>query len=340
MGNVSGMRAISYGGGVQSTAMVVLAVQGIIQADVGLFANTGDDSEHPKTLAYVRDIMVPWAAGHGFPIHELCKVNKRGAFPGPETLWQRLLRDGSKSLPIPVRGQDTGAPGNRTCTADFKIAVVGKWLREHGATADNPAVTMIGISVDEIERAGRGRDEPHERRVYPLLDLGMTRADCEDVIARAGLPVPPKSSCFFCPYHRPSTWAEMRRDEPDLFDRAQHLEDTLNDRRRQLPCPNSGTAAVVMDRVEDDLDDDLDDDDGWVGYVERRLVDGPAECPACRCQVDVVNGHWVQHHKSLVFLTRFGKRLSDAIPVAQPSLFGAGWDTPGEDGCDEGYCFV
>jgi hypothetical protein len=46
--------------------------------------------------------------------------------------------------------------------------------------------------------------------------------------------VPPKSACWFCPFHRPATWAEMRRDRPDLFGRACALEDLLNQRRATL----------------------------------------------------------------------------------------------------------
>lgn len=37
---------------------------------------------------------------------------------------------------------------------------------------------------------------------YPLREYGLTRQLCRDVIAKAGLPVPPKSACFFCPAMR------------------------------------------------------------------------------------------------------------------------------------------
>ena len=58
-------RILSYGGGVQSSALIILAVLGEVPPiDFALFANTGDDSEHPKTLEYVREIMIPWAAKH------------------------------------------------------------------------------------------------------------------------------------------------------------------------------------------------------------------------------------------------------------------------------------
>lgn len=223
------MKVISYGGGVQSTAMVVLAVEGKIDADVALFSNVGDDSEHPKTLKFVRDVMIPWAVERGFPVEELTP-HRRGE---PTSLVKEITREGSRRVLIPVYG-DIGAPLNRSCTADFKVKVIGQWCRKQGANKDNKFVCHIGISVDEIERAGRGQPEPWQVRSYPLLDLGLRRTDCEEIIRNAGLPVPPKSSCFFCPFHRPLTWQELRRDEPDLFAKAQQLEDFLNERQRQF----------------------------------------------------------------------------------------------------------
>ena len=123
---------------------------------------------------------------------------------------------------------------SRSCTADHKIKVVGKYIKSVVPKAELPVEVFIGISVDEIERAGRGKDERWEIRKYPLLDLGLRRSDCINVIQDAGLPVPPKSSCFFCPFHRPLMWAEMRRDEPELFWKSAELEATLNKRRDKL----------------------------------------------------------------------------------------------------------
>jgi hypothetical protein len=273
------LRTISYGGGVQSSALCVLATQGRLDdimdgpIDAALFANVGDDSEHPATLQYVREIMIPWAAERGLPVHELHRVKRDGA---TETLWGQLTKEGSRSLPIPVR-MSNGAPGTRSCTKDFKIAVVGKWLKANGASKDDPAVVAIGISVDEMHRAGNKRVERYERPIYPLLELGLDRTDCSNIIAKAGLPVPPKSSCFFCPFHRPLAWAELRRDEPELFDKSQQLEDLLN---------------------------------------ERRVMLG----------------------KDPVWLTRFNRRLSDAISEAQAPLFTDGAFNDGQ--CDEGYCWT
>lgn len=222
------LRVISYGGGVQSTALVVLAAQGKLDDIMGgpvrtaLFANTGDDSEHPGTLKFVREIAVPWAKERGVDIIEL-QTTKNGQ---PTTIWNEIMKPESKRMLIPVYG-DINMPLARSCTVDFKIKTVGRWVKANGAKKDDPAQVAIGISTDEIQRAGRGKEEHAQQRVYPLLTLGLDRGKCIQLISDAGLPVPPKSSCFFCPFHRPQVWAEMRRDEPELFEKAQQLEDVM-----------------------------------------------------------------------------------------------------------------
>jgi hypothetical protein len=90
--------------------------------------------------------------------------------------------------------------------------------------------------VDEIERLNARRAMPYERPVYPLLDADppLRRVDCQRIIAAAGLPVPGKSACWFCPLKRPAAFGEMRRDRPELFARACALESLLNERRAAL----------------------------------------------------------------------------------------------------------
>lgn len=237
------MRVISYGGGVQSTALIVLAVQGRIgQVDAALFSNVGDDSEHPETLRYVREIMIPWAAERGLPVHELHRTMKDGT---RRTLWQEITAEDSRAIKIPVRMDGTNAPGNRSCTSDYKIKVVNRWLRQNGASKTNPAEVLIGISTDEFHRANNRRPEPTQIAGYPLLDHGFDRVDCQNIIAEAGLPVPPKSSCFFCPFHRLQTWREMRRDEPKLFWKSVELERTINGKREKL----SRAPVYLTDRL-------------------------------------------------------------------------------------------
>lgn len=266
------IRTVSYGAGVQSTALLVLAAQGVIDFRTFLFANVGDDSEHPDTIRYFREVAAPFAEAHGIELVELHKMHHRGPRAGQiETLRGRLMREGSRSLPIPVRMNDTGAPGTRSCTADFKIGVIARELKRRGATPEAPATVAIGISVDEIERARPGLDErqPTQYRVYPLLDLGMHRKDCRAVIERAGLPVPPKSSCYFCPFHDREAWRKLKRETPELFADACHIEDTLNARRVEL-----GKDPVWLTRSRRPLAESVDDQQQLPGLSEGECDSG------------------------------------------------------------------
>lgn len=276
------LRTISYGGGVQSTALLVLAAQGKLDdiiggpVDAALFANVGEKAEHPKTLAYIRDIAMPWAAERGISVHELKRTTKDGQV---RDLYEHLVNGtvaGKQSDIIPMRGE-SGAPMSRGCTRDYKVMVVARWLKANGVTAENPATVCIGISTDEITRVSNKRQGNYERPVYPLIDLGLSRMDCIGVIADAGLPVPPKSACYFCPFTRPSQWAEMRRDQPEMFWKAAELENLMN---------------------------------------ERRVRTGVRP----------------------LYLTRFAKPLAEAIPEAQGML--PGFEMPGGEGCDSGYCWT
>jgi len=217
------MRWFSFGGGVQSVACLVLQAQGRVNYDGFIFANVGDDSENPDTLDYLRDVARPFAAKHGVRFEQVAKA---------QTLYANLVAE-NRSIKIPMR-LSNGAPGNRGCTGEWKIRRIMSWhLKHSGASKANPVIVGIGFSTDEWQRI---KDSPDPRQVneYPLIDLRLSRTDCRKVIADAGLPVPPKSSCWFCPYQRLTAWQRLKRDKPGLFARACALEMRIQEKRRTL----------------------------------------------------------------------------------------------------------
>ena len=267
------LKVFSYGGGVQSTAALVLAAQGKIDYQTFLFCNVGEDSENPDTLTYVRDIAKPFATAHGLILHELERTRRDGS---RETIYGEIIRSDNRSIGIPVY-MGSGAPGNRSCTLDFKIAVVDKWLKQQTvrgeihamkkalvmrygrgkvdkdalkrvlgtlndffAEHDPLALVGLGISLDEIQRVKPNMDLSTlawKVNTHPLIfdvPRPLSRHDCMKIIADVGLPVPPKSSCWFCPYHSTRAWQELRRTRPDLFEKAVQLETLINERRAML----------------------------------------------------------------------------------------------------------
>lgn len=229
---MSEYRIFSFGGGVQSVAALVLQAQGRLNYDAFVFANVGDDSENPATLRYFHDVVRPYAEAHGIALHEV-----RREFNGElRTLYDQLTGD-QRDVPIPVY-METGAPGNRRCTNVWKVEAVDRWLRDEGVER---AHIGIGFSTDEMRRVTEPvwtevskRPPLWKIREYPLIDLGMSREACRSLIKDAGLPLPPKSACWFCPYTSRSQWVEMKRRAPELFKQAVELEQRINEKRAEM----------------------------------------------------------------------------------------------------------
>lgn len=215
----------SCGGGVQSTACLVLAAQGRIPYRTFIFANVGDRAESPATLAYIRDHLKPYAAAHGIKWVDVQRKRRDGA---PVDLYDDLHRP-IRAINIPVR-MSNGSPGNRNCTTEFKIRPIAKWIK-----ANAPNCTLgKGISTDEPHRATPSRESDGYTSAYPLIELGYSRSDCLRLAVDARLPLPPKSSCWFCPYKTTDQWITMRREQPALFDKAAQLERYLNAKREAI----------------------------------------------------------------------------------------------------------
>lgn len=258
--DIVALRVFSYGGGVQSTAALVLAGQGKIDYPVFLFANVGNDSEHPDTLRYVEEVAKPYAVAHGIELIEVQRMRKGQKL----TLYSEMQRDDRKGVDIPIRHADTGKPMNRQCTKHFKVLVIGKWTKAHGATLDAPALVGLGISIDEYQRMNTRSFVDWHVNEYPLIDLRLSRNLCREIIASAGLPQPRKSACWFCPFTARRDWMAMRAERPDLFMNAVVLEQDILARRRregQIPAYLTQWGRALPDVIGEQAMLPLDDDD-------------------------------------------------------------------------------
>lgn len=104
----------------------------------------------------------------------------------------------------------------RWCTVRFKIKPFASYVSK-------PSFKQLAFSTDESHRAKISVDEDIEHR-FPLLENEITREGCKDIIRQAGLPVPHRSKCWFCPFQTIEEWKELRMNHPDLFCKAEQLE--------------------------------------------------------------------------------------------------------------------
>ncbi|MDB2219070.1 PAPS reductase-like domain protein [Mycobacterium phage prophiT46-2] len=111
--------------------------------------------------------------------------------------------------------------GRRQCTSEYKLKPIKVKVRELlGYPHPTPvprdvfAEQWIGFSTDEIHRVRDRLDVNYSRPRYPLLELGMSRKDCQRWLERAGWGHTAKSACIGCPFHGNAQWRYMyeRRD--------------------------------------------------------------------------------------------------------------------------------
>ena len=186
------MRILSFGGGVDSSAILLKHLNGIDQRiDHVVFADTGAESQ--GTYRNVRRFQsLCNEAGLPFQV-----VRKEG-----ENITEWVTRLGI----VPVM-----AGGAHVCSKKYKGDVIQKWTSE--TFPDRKITFLIGIELDEMyrkQRFTRPKNDANEYE-YPLIDMGMTRADCEAYLQGYGFEVP-KSSCVFCPFMSTEEIKELRSD--------------------------------------------------------------------------------------------------------------------------------
>lgn len=203
----------AWGGGVNSTAMLIEWLRRHEPLDLVLFADTR--GEKPETYAF-RDTFFAWLKARTKAL--LITVSRRSK---DESLEAECLR--TKSLP-------SKAYGKSRCSQTWKIQpqdiYVNNWLPAREAwNLGERVVKLIGFDAGEPGRAENLRkDDPKYSFRHPLIEWGWGRDECVAAIAAAGLPVPPKSACFFCPSSRLSEIFALRDRHPDLVARALAME--------------------------------------------------------------------------------------------------------------------
>lgn len=244
----------SFGGGVNSTAMLVGLQERDESVDLILFSDTGGES--PETYAWVEHFS-KWLAGKGFPGITWVKSPN-------ETLEAMCLRLGV--LP-PI------AFGFKTCSLRFKIEPQHKFLNNYqpakdALSAGDKITKLIGFDAGEPHRVRESEDPKYINR-YPLVEWQWTRDECIAALERNGLCVPPKSSCFFCPHFKPAEVIRLKTEHPDLYERALEIE------RRAMPRLTSvkGLGRTAFSWAEIGANDDAQ-----MKLISIVVPQQPCEC--------------------------------------------------------------
>lgn len=206
--------AVSFGGGVQSTAMLHLVLDGQLpRPDVWIFADVGDEPHEVYEHVRVCEALI---VNNGMHFET---VRHPSGLSVSQHTFQELLKP-TGGVPTPMflarKAGDQGAPLRRSCTRDWKLKPIWSYLRERYAVKrgqKTPACEVwVGISLDEIQRM-KDSPKPWLDYRYPLIELRLRRSRLITYL-RKKLVDAPRSACTFCPFHTNTEWRRLKTEDP------------------------------------------------------------------------------------------------------------------------------
>lgn len=238
-----------FGGGTNSLAVLINMVKHQIIPNEILFSDTG--GEQPKTYKIIEEVNI-WLSEKNFPTIKTLRYKTKN---GEELTLEQDCLNNNTVPPI--------AFGWKTCSQKFKISPVEKYLK---AKYPNEKLQMwVGFDAGEERRIKANPNENFEN-YFPLIEWGWNRDKCIEIIAKSGLSMPGKSSCFFCPNMKKH---EILALDDELKDRAMAMEKNATKLMeiKGLGRNKSWTDLINADRSQLKIDWDIED---W-------------HTPACEC---------------------------------------------------------
>lgn len=228
------VNVLNLGAGVQSTAVYLMMHEDELpKADVAIFGDTqGEPKDVYKHLTWLMTINDPpiWVRTRGSLSENLVSgVHSTGhrfvsipAFTAPD---QRIREENFKV-----------GMTRRQCTSEYKLlpvvrAIRREVLKRNAGERIGKHVRIhqwFGISADEAGRAERIklRLKHPWYPIFPLIELGMTRADCVKWLVGRVPHTTPRSACVYCPFKSDAEWVALQQS-PDDWNEAVRIDEAI-----------------------------------------------------------------------------------------------------------------
>lgn len=253
------LTVLSFGAGQDSSALLEMYLQDhesfrrryAPNDFIVVMSDTGD--EHAETYRHVEYCQAR-CKQEGLPFFFI--TNDMGfhprTWPDLRTFYRSKGTIGSKSYP-------------KTCTSNLKLTPIYGFIeayleKTYGVTAHHKrgfyefaarfgkVRVLVGIAAGEERRRADPSTNPNVWMretidvVYPLIDYGLDRQGCQDLIRSYGAPVPPPSNCILCPWMSLQELEYLRRFSPSDLDDWISLEATKLERFSHM------NAVVVVNK--------------------------------------------------------------------------------------------
>jgi hypothetical protein len=225
------LQVLSYGGGWQTTGMLVLITQGKLpRPDRIIIADTG--REKASTWRYLEQTAHPRMREIGLDIE---------IAPRSLAYVDIYAHNGDLLLPaFTAKGKLSAF-----CSTEWKARVVERYLhlsalgftpdaiasmphdevkRQMKRRIDETWTNWIGFTYDE-----RDRIKGHDGRWYPLVEMMLTKTDNRAILRAAGWPDPTSSACWMCANMSNEEWRGVRDNDPGDFAAACAIDDEIRE---------------------------------------------------------------------------------------------------------------
>lgn len=209
---------VSFSGGKDSTAMLLLMIEKDMPIDMVLTADTG--MEFPEMYDHLARVDEHLYRERG--IHLTVLRHPKGfewlMFDEPKQKAASIER--RKRLGIPLYGNGWPGVKVRWCTGQLKTHLIHKAVNE--LKGNHRALHYVGIAADEPQRI--------KDKQYPLVDWNIPEKEALQICYDRGFhwdglyEIYHRCSCWCCPFQRIDELRKLRTQHPELWARLRAMD--------------------------------------------------------------------------------------------------------------------
>ena len=277
------MKILSFGAGMQSTALALMACE------------NAKNPETPWPLVPVYDVVIfcdlgmepPWVKDQVEFTRKACEWAGVKFVVLDSPLYSDFMRNFGerRTISIPwwtIRDDGHKSKMPRNCTVDYKVELISKYVRwellgykkgQRLRDEDRKAHEMhMGFSAEEARRCKESPNPMFVNR-FPLVEMGLTRADNFAYIKDVWGLETKASACTFCPFHRNQFYAYLKEKEPKEYRNLLEVDRLLEEKNPKPPMDSDLFISRSRKRIADLTPEDCRDGE-YFDYRGQQVWNG------------------------------------------------------------------
>ena len=221
------LRVVSFSGGKDSTALLLRMLESGMPVDIILYNDTG--LEFPQMREHIDNVEQYIKRYTDIGITRIKPEHTFEFYFYDVPIHHRKQTEFNKKLGTDSHnGFSWPEPKMRWCTDRLKTRPRTKFLREY--RSEYNIIEYVGIAADEEYRLRRKINKRENMR-YPLVEWGMTEADCLKYCYDRGFDWDglyekfSRVSCWCCPLQSLPELRVLYHDFPDLWQKLKEMDD-------------------------------------------------------------------------------------------------------------------